>query len=434
MRRALWSAAVAVAVAISAAPLGAQESAPADPVRGAVEWANLVGSLRADYFSSSRSLDDRDHLFGAGLYLKTSPRLGPRVSAVLDGWVRNSRLFEAEATKARLREGYLDLTLGPLDLRAGRQIIVWGRADRINPTDNLTPRDFTLLVPEDDDQRFGAPAVRATLHVGGLAAGGVWIPVFDPNDIPFPDQPGVTFREVTPATSLRNSQWAAKIEQTGGPLDWSLSYFNGFDLYPDLGIGSVAVGPDGTPALEVLLRHHRLQVIGADASAAVGRFGLRGEVAYALTRDRHGRDPETKAPYLFLVVGADRTFVENLNVNVQYLFRAVTSFRDPEQIEDPLQRTVAVQQAVIANQLDRFQHGASIRVSDKWLNETLEAELAGVYGFTRGDYAIRPKVIYAFTDRLKGTIGGDLFQGSRRSFFGRIRETSTVFAELKYSF
>ena len=61
-----------------------------------------------------------------------------------------------------IREAYLDLSHGPLDLRIGKQIIAWGRADRINPTDNLTPRDYTLLVPDDDDQRLGTPAVKAT--------------------------------------------------------------------------------------------------------------------------------------------------------------------------------------------------------------------------------------------------------------------------------
>lgn len=95
---------------------------------------------------------------------------------------------------------------------------------------------------------------------------------------------------------------------------------------------------------------------------------------------------------------------------------------------------MAIQQAVVTNQLDRVQHGTSLRISHKWLNETLEGELAGVYSFNRHDYAVRPKVTYAFTDRWRGTIGADLFRGSEDTFYGRLKDNSTAYAELRWSF
>jgi len=429
-----WTAAVALVTVFWAIPSAAQETPPVNDIRSATRWLNLSGSVRADYFSASRDLDNKEHLAGTSVWLKAAPRLGERAVAVLEGWIRNSSLFDSEATEGKLRQAYVDLTVGPLDLRIGKQLVPWGRVDRINPTDNLTPRDFTLLVPEDDDQRFGTVATKATLEAWGLAVTGIWLPLFEPSKIPIAAEPGVTFREITPSFALARSQWAAKVERIGQSFDWSLSYFDGFDLFPDLGIGRVAVDPGGTPKVEVLLRHHRLRVFGADAATTLGRFGLRGEVAYALTQDLDGRNPEVKNPYVFLVLGIDRTLREHLNLNVQYLFRAVINFRDPESIQDPLQRPVAIEQGIIANQLDRFQHGVSIRVSNKWLNETLEAEVAALYWFTRGDYAIRPKAIYAFTDRIRGTLGADVFRGPPKSFFGRIRDTSTVFAEVKFSF
>lgn len=420
-------------------PAGAGEgSAAGDGAGGAEPWLRIGGSVRAAYFSASRSLDGREHLPGAALYLDARARLAEGASAYFEGWVRNGRLFEAEATEGKLRQGYGDLSLGPLDLRIGKQLIPWGRADRVNPTDNLTPRDFTLLVPEEDDQRFGVPGLKARLQAAGLELTGIWLPAFSPHTIPFPRQPGVNVREIKPGFALGRSQWAARIERTGGTVDWSLSYFNGIDPWPDLGVGRVTLAPAPfgfTPtSVEVLLRHHRLRVIGADAAVNLGRFGLRGEAAYTFTQDAKGRDPEIKNPSLFLVVGADRTFLEYLNINLQYLFRVVVNFRDPAHLPDPVRRPVALEQAVVANQRDRFQHGATARVGYKWLSETLEAEVAALYWFTRGDYAIRPKVIYAFTDRLKGTVGADIFRGDRNTFFGRLRDSTGAFAELKFSF
>ena len=95
---------------------------------------------------------------------------------------------------------------------------------------------------------------------------------------------------------------------------------------------------------------------------------------------------------------------------------------------------VALLLAAVSNQRDQVQQGASLRVSYKWFNETLEGEIAGVLSFTRLDYVIRPKVIYAFPDRWKGTLSTDVFRGSGKTLFGRLQDNSAVYVELRYSF
>jgi hypothetical protein len=392
------------------------------------QWAEISGSIRAGYWSSSRTLDDREHFVTAALWLKAAPKLWSHTSILVEGWIRNQELFHTDATQTKLREAYLDASLGPVDVRVGKQLIVWGRADRINPTDNLTPKDFTLLVPEDDDQRFGTVAVKATYYLAGIALTGIWLPDFEPHTVPIRrPPPPLTLREQVP--SGPSGQWAIRIEQTGKAVDWSLSYFDGFDLFPDLGIDQASAS-----SVALLLRHHRIRVIGADAATTVGRYGLRGELAYTFTEDRQGNNPFVKNPFFFMVIGGDRTFFEYLNINVQYILRIVTGHQSPLEIPDPLQRVVATQQAVVTNQLDRWHHAVSLRMSHKWLNESLEGEVVGVLSFTRFGYVILPKVSYAFTDRWKGIIGVDFFGGGRHAFFGNLRDNSTVYAELRWSF
>ncbi len=385
---------------------------------------NLTGSVRSGYWSSSRTLDGREHLATAELWLKAEPKLQSNLSLFIEGWVMNQQLFHEDETKEKLREAYLDINLGPMDLRIGKQIIVWGRADRINPTDNLSPRDFTLLVPDDDDQRLGTAAVKATYYSAGLSLTGLWLPHFETHTIPIQQPPPpLSLHEDVPDKTF--GQWAIKIEQTGQAVDWSLSYFNGFDLFPDIGI---------TSPVDLVLEHHRIHVIGADAATTLGRYGLRGEAAYTMTQDSKGGNPLVKNPFFFLVIGGDRTFIEYLNVNLQYILRVVVSYQNPETITDPFLQNVAIEQAVVNNQLDRIQQGVTLRVNYKWLNETLEGEVACVFFFPRHDYLIRPKVTYAFTDHWKGIIGGDLYRGDQRSFFGYLRDNSTAYAELRWSF
>ena len=416
-----------LAALLSPAVVSGQAPPAPDVPPTLAQQIGLSGSIRGGYWSSSRDLEEPEHFFGSALWLKAAPKLWPKASLLVEGWVRNQDLFHEEATDGALREAYLEASVRDVDLRLGKQLIVWGRADRINPTDNLTPRDFTLLVPEDDDQRLGAVAAKATYYLGGLAWTGIWLPHFEPHTIPLQRVPGVGLRERLPREIF--GQWAARIEQTGKPVDWSLSYFDGFDLFPDISLDQV-----GPTSVDLLLKHHRIRVIGGDAATTLGRYGLRAEAAYTFTEDPSGRDPRVKNPFFFLVIGGDRTFLEYLNVNLQYLFRYVFHHRPARDIPDPLERSVAIEEAAISNQVDRVEHGFSLRVSHKWLHETLEGEVAAVLFFTRLDFVVRPKLTYALTDRWKVTVGADIFRGDPQSFLGRLRDNSTAYAELRWSF
>src|SRR2546425_1203427 len=83
-----------------------------------------------------------------------------------------------------------------------------------------------------DDQRLGAVAIKATYYLAGVALTGIWLPDFQPHTVPMlRPAPPLTIRERVPRGTL--DQRAIRIEQTGQAVDWSLSYFDGFDLFPD---------------------------------------------------------------------------------------------------------------------------------------------------------------------------------------------------------
>jgi hypothetical protein len=407
--------------------LSADAPREGDAARTLMERTEISGSLRGSYWRSSRQLTD-DHDVGVtATWLRLRSDLVPALSLVADGWLMNDHLFDADATRARLREGYLDIGLGPVDVRVGKQIIAWGRADRINPTDNLTPRDFTLLVPEDADQRHGTPAVMTTYHVGNVSLTGVWLATFEPHVIPIqtPPAPFVLLRGREPRDPV--SQFAFKVDQTGGAVDWSVSYFDGYNLYPDLSVRGVSF-----TGVEIAPTYHRIRVVGADAATVWGSYGLRTEMAYTFT-EQAGR-PGVTRPFLFMVAGVDRTVLGSLYFNVQLALRVVSDFRDPERIADPVQRAVATAQAAINDQLDEVSETVALRISKKWRADTLETEVAAAVGLVRQDFAVRPKIRYAITDRLRVTVGADIFRGPTPSFFGRLRDMSTAYAEVRWDF
>lgn len=421
--RLLSIAPVMLALSLVPAPAGAQRTTGLDRLAAA---AGLSGSLRLGHWSSTRSLDATNPEFSTLARLKSHRTLGSAVSFQLDGWGALRGPADSADLTADLREAYVDVRVGHLDVRAGRQVVAWGRADGINPTDNITPHDYTLLVPDDADRRVGTTGVRATAYAGGLSLSALWFPEFRPDRLPLPAAPdGIAFRER--AERWPNTTWGLRLERTGGAVDWSVSMLRGVDPRPDLSVRN----PGGTPSID--LSHHQLHVIGIDAATNVGHVGMRGEIAFVDTEDDYGYDAGVKNGYMFAVVGGDRTFGEHLNLNLQFLWREVNSLHGIVS-QTPFEVAVERRSAVLNSQVTHVQQGLTSRVRYAWLNDLLEAELASVLWFGPRGQALSPKVSYAITDHLKVVAGGESYRGESTSTFGLMRRNSVAFAELRLAF
>src|SRR5688572_7912189 len=151
-----------------------EQPAVSEPSPSVFDRLGITGSLRGGYWSSTRDLDAEDHLGAAMLWMKATKSLSNRVSFLAEGWVALSGPAGDSDGKGDLREAFVDLRFGHLDLRVGRQIFAWGRADGVNPTDNLTGEDLTLLAPDDDDRRRGTTALRASYYFGDVSVSALW--------------------------------------------------------------------------------------------------------------------------------------------------------------------------------------------------------------------------------------------------------------------
>jgi hypothetical protein len=171
---------------------------------------------------------------------------------------------------------------------------------------------------------------------------------------------------------------------------------------------------------------------GADVAGNAGRFGLRAELAW--TRPRAGDDgrPAQRRADVHAVVGADRTFFDNLYVNVQLFGRHVSGFSDPYAAPPGAQRALDLQNAITFGQQDRDSLGYTLRVGDKWLQETLKADLLLVRNMTRSNSFVRAALSYAASHRWTLAGGTVHHQGAADTNFGRKRPGNRVFVELRY--
>lgn len=429
MKRRAWLWLLAMATSTAAWCQATNQAAePADTppkLWSTLREQGLVGSLRLDYYRSSKNLDDQTDFLGGTTQLKMQPALNKSLDGKIEARLTNPDMGNGGETHSRLLEGYATVHSDNADLRLGRQIVVWGRADGINPTDNLTPHDYTVMLPFEEDQRFGTTALKLDWYLTAEHTLTFFTtPFFEPSKFPLP--PGMSFRENRPARTLANSEAAIKLNKTGGDIDWSVSYFHGYSLLPEM-------HPlPSSPALE--LRYPEIDVIGADLARNFGRYGTRAEIAYIQTQDRRGQDPVAVNPYLYAVAGVDRSFFDTLNVNLQLVGRWVQHYTDPTAVTDPVMRAAATANAINFGLQKRANYGMTTRISNKWFNDTLAAELLAFVNFDHTNAYLRPLVTYAFTDQIKASVGAEFYRGPDNSPFGQFKRNRGMFAEWRYSF
>ncbi|MBU6152987.1 MAG: hypothetical protein KGP28_01685 [Bdellovibrionales bacterium] len=363
----------------------------------------------------------------AWLTLRPKEVAGLRFS--LEGYGMAENVTRKPRFLGDLREGFVETSIGAFDIRAGRQVLVWGRADKLNPTDNLSVKDYRLLTTDDEEQRLGLTTLSAAWNLSeGSRLVLIWQPEWRAPGLPIPPLgQGITLSNLQPSGASR--QWALKYDRSSSSFDFSLSFFDGISRTPDLEL--MSAGPSG---VDLELAFRRVQVIGADFASTLDGWGIRGETAYMITQDPSGSNPLIQNAGVFTVLGAERSLTEGLSISAQYLNRWVDDFRDITQGADPTNRPLLVSQAINTQQQVRMNHGFSLRPALKMMNETLEMELAWVGWLTTGGQLLRPKITYAITDHFKAIAGAEFYSGPSESFFGRLRDVSSAFAEIRATF
>jgi hypothetical protein len=175
-------------------------------------------------------------------------------------------------------------------------------------------------------------------------------------------------------------------------------------------------------------------VLGADAATTSGSYRFALEGAFVRTDDPDGTNPFIKNPFFYGVFGVERDYPDDFTVIVQAFARAVSHYSNPELIADPVTRAIAVQEAVLTNQYDRTQQGLSLRIGKKWFNETLEAEFGAITLLNREGYALRPRVIYLWSDSVKIIAAYDYFKGTDKTTYGILERNKALYSELRWYF
>jgi hypothetical protein len=325
----------------------------------------------------------------------------------------------------------MDIYSKKLDLRIGKQQIVWGQADGVFITDIVSPLNLTeFLLWGFDEIRQGVTAVKAKYYPHqdhNLEF--VWIPVFTPAILPkegsiwrsqqeFPAPPTFDSSKVKIPGSLENSQLFLRYSISKSAIDLQLIGAYTWDATAALHVQKQFTPGTGLTGITITPEHHRLAMGGGNFSTTVLDFVLRGEAAYYSgkyfqTADATTKDALTQKNYLNYVIGLDRT-LGNWKLSSQFIQKAIFDYE--EQMTD-----------------DEVDNLMTVLVSRTLMREQLRLELFSYVGLNNEDALVRIRGFYFPYDGLGIELGTNLFLGNQ-GFFGKYHDNSMVYTRIKYSF
>jgi hypothetical protein len=301
---------------------------------------------------------------------------------------------------------------GGLTFEGGRQLIRWGKADILNPTDRFAPKDFLNVL---SSEFLGVTAARATYEKGSNTLDAVYQPVFTPSRGPLLNQRWVVLPEQIRAFPLDDlgSQFPGRgalglrWNHLGQGYEFSASFYDGHNHLPLIG-ASPRLGPPLSIALQ---RYHaQMRMYGGDVAVPLRWFTVKGEAAYFTS------ETQTADEYALYVIQLERMAGEWVFVG-GYAGEAVTRQR--------AQLDFAPDRGLSKTFLGRASYNLDANRS-VGLEAAVRQNGAGMY--------VKSEYTQAFGAHLRATAAVTLLRGEPDDFLGQYRKNSTFQLILRYSF
>jgi len=330
-----------------------------------------------------------------------------------------------------LREAFLDLYFDNLDIRVGKQQIIWGKAEGVFITDIISPKDLReFLLPDFEEIRTGVTSFKVNYYKDIHTIEGVWVPVFTPTLMPdagsiwqpemiFPLEPTWDYSKSVKNLTIRNSEAFLRYSMMSSAFD--LELVGGTFFYDDPAMHLTRQMNPATMQLQSLTvrpDYHRVSMGGGSFSVPLGDLVVRAEGAYYngrnfQTTSSTAPDATIEKDYLHYMAGIDYT-LGGVKLSAQFIQENILNY-----------------EAGINN--NEVESTMTFLAKKDFLRERLWIELFAYVGLNNRDALIRPKVSYAFADGFDIQTGANIFTGDKGRF-GQYNENDMLYMKLKYSF
>ncbi len=410
---------------------------------------------------------------------------GPPENGAGPGAFGFTHSFQNFSPSLEAGEAYLAYRRGRHEVRVGMQRFFWGVLDVASPNDLLSPRQYEdPFLDREEDRKIAVPAVSIDL---GLPAGAlaewleelrlsvVWEPIAVPWRYPLPGErwfaPAAVARprldlgarpgtpcpcEVQVEQRARNAEPPARRFENGnvgirlggrtGIVDWTLSYFEGFDPEPafrvpiEVRIDDATADPvQVTARTELLPAYERFRSLGGSAAWTLGDFALRAEGAYWFRRpfsmavsrltDEVVSDPDLLAR----LVAGERV--------------ELPAFARRDAVAWGVGVDTVIGEAVPILELDQWillhndrrllvrnvDTRISGRLENRWPEWRVKGEVEVSWGIESGYAMVRSQLSRMWLDGLETTAGVLGIFGETESLVGQFRRNDELYVRIRYT-
>lgn len=340
--------------------------------------------------------------------------------------------------------GFENALLQQWNFVLGLQIVRWGKADELRPTDIISPQDQTLSILEGrNDRKLGRFAIRNVFTFSEkLRFEAIWLPlqratettasdksIFTPAFLNTLTADGYSLSATQmPEKKLSHSDIALKLYFQIFNIDISMSFYNGYDPLPYAYVD--ASGKQINPFL------NRVTMWGFDFERAVAGVVLRGEVAYfskgrlfgvnsssALASKTSSDGFLIEKDYIDATIGFDKNdfLVQKLYLNLQYSVNYILDYED-----GILSRS--------GTQKEEVNHSGIWDIYYEWNNLKYKLEFEGTYSFTNQDFMLNPSLQIKIAMQTTLTFGAYLFFGDENTDIGQYKKKSFGYVQLEHLF
>ncbi len=357
---------------------------------------------------------------------------------------------EKDSPVAEIRELYLDAFLGDVDVRLGKQFIVWGVLEGVRITDEINPMDFReMILPELLDYRIPLWSAKIDYYRDNYTYQFIWIP-----DIRFhkPAPPGSEWEllQEVPGTRFpenydyRNAEVGLKVSTNRWDTDLSFSYFYTWDDFPAI-FRRVRIDEAEPPVF--MPTYTRISIYGATFIKQLHSIILKGEFAYVADKyfavfdvdenndgflDRNG---EFKRDHIRWGLGLDYNW-KGMDISPSIVQWIVLDYHP----------------GIIQDEVDT---GVNLFLRKEFPQSSSVFSFLAIYLVNMDELYMKPKWTVRITDRLQIATGLDLFYGQksqfgvssaanvlgnvqvreqRAQFLGNFHDNDRIFLEFKYAF
>ena len=408
----------------------------------AMAQVDLTGFIRN--YNAIQHTGDQEVLIGRNRLRLDLGRSFSMGDISVSGDVQNIYSETADSLRFTLREAYVDLYFKNSDLRLGKQMLVWGRAEGTFITDLLTPVDLSEFLTQDfTDIRQGVTALNYTHYFGSDFLQLVVNPVFSPNQIPEPDSRWFP-RQIIPTSintrylerekeaTLSNAQVAGRFgfrSNLNFDLDLNLLYWHypNPTYYKDL---SVSLNQPGG-VLELTETYTQSFIAAYSGTLQLfDKLLVTSESAYYHSRSfdylsSELRDLNIEDPNLFEQLQIAQIFAQNEDGFIREKPFMVAMIGLQYELLDVTISSQFVNEHIFDYDSEIFQeqnyYYSTLLLQRSFQRDKFLLRFFGRYNYNNRDYWLNPELTYTGIDSFEATIGSQLFGGRQADpFYGHL--------------